>query len=331
MGYVLQRLIRLVLTLIAVSIITFGLLRMVPGSFAELSQQNVGLGQASGAATGSGGPDQGRPAWLDYLTFMKEIVTWHLPASYKYPQLTVSQIIAQGFPVSLSLAVLAIIVAIAISVPIGLFAALHKDRPADYGLMFVVTALAALPGYLLALILILVFASWLRILPTGGWAGPQNMIIPVVALGIEPVASLARYTRTSVLEQLREEYVVAALAKGGRRRVVMVRHVLRNSLIPLVTVAGPMFAHLATGTVFIEALMGIPGLGLFFATAARTRDMPLLMASTLFFALILVLLNLLVDLSYRFLDPRIRYQSPRASARSRRQLRADLREATSHG
>lgn len=261
---------------------------------------------------------------------MKELITWHLPYTYKYPQLTIGDVISQGFPVTLSIAFLAIVLTLVLAIPVGLAAALWKDTLIDRALMLVSTTLTALPGYLFVLILVLVLAVWLRLLPTGGWQGPKDLIIPVAALALEGVAPQARYVRSSVLEQLREEYVVAAMAKGGIRRTVMVRHVLRNSLIPLVTVAGPYFAHLLTGTVFIEALLRIPGLGLFFATAAQSRDMPLLMGSTLFFAIILVVMNLLVDLSYRILDPRVRYLAPSTTFRSRRRLRAKLKTAVAH-
>lgn len=332
--YLVGRVARLLLSLLAVSIITFILMQLVPGSYSDLQGADVGSGLGGtsvqgGAGSGGGGQDEA--AWLTYLKFMKGAVTWDMPPSYKYPQLTVNQIIEQGFPVSFTIAFLAMIVTVAVAIPTGLIAAVKQNKFLDYGPMFLFTVMTALPGYLFALVLILIFASWLRLLPTGGWDGVQYAIIPVLALGLEHVAKMARFVRSSVLESLREEYVVAARAKGATKGTVWVRHVLRNSLIPVVTVAGPMFAAMATGTVFIEALMGIPGLGLFFSVAARTRDLPLMMGATLFFAVLLMLVNLLVDLSYRLLDPRIRYQTPRATIRTRRQARARLEEVSSRG
>jgi ABC-type dipeptide/oligopeptide/nickel transport system permease component len=335
LGYLAGRLVRLIVSLIAVSIITFILMELVPGSYSDLQGTDVGsgLGGSSvqgGGTVGSGGHDD-QPAWQTYLDFMKGAATWNMPASYKYPQLTVNEIIEQGFPVSLTIAFLAMIITVAIAIPTGLIAAVKQNHALDYGPMFLFTVLTALPGYLFALVLILVFASWLRWLPTGGWNGPQYAVIPVLALGLEHVARMARFVRSSVLESLGEEYVVAAYAKGATKQTVWIGHVLRNSLIPVVTVAGPMFAAMATGTVFIEALMGIPGLGLFFSVAARTRDLPLMMGATLFFAALLMVVNLLVDLSYRLLDPRIRYRTPSASFRLRRRARARLEEAADHG
>jgi ABC-type dipeptide/oligopeptide/nickel transport system permease component len=319
LNYLVRRLLRLVLSLIAVSIVTFGLLQMVPGTFSDLA--NVGTTALSDEAVESEGIS-GRygddvPAWKQYVTFMEGVATWDMGPTFKYPHMTVEELIADHFPVSLSLAVPAMILTLLVAVPAGLLAAVRKDTIADHGSMFILTTIQALPGYLFAVLLILIFSVGLGWLPVRGWSGPEHLIIPVVALAVQPIAMLARYVRSSMLESLREDYVVAAMAKGGTRRVVLVRHVLRNSLIPLVTVVGPVFAALATGTVFVEVLLGIPGLGRLFTLAARTRDMPLLMGTTLFFALILMLINLIVDLVYGLLDPRIRHQQ-RTSLRWRR-------------
>ncbi|CAM3492919.1 ABC transporter permease [Occultella aeris] len=307
LGYLARRLVRLVLSLLAVSVITFGLLQLVPGSFAQLSDVGTTtLGNSSGGADPSG--QEGAAGWLEYFRFMGGAITWDMGPTYKYPQSTVEGLIGEAFPVSLSLAVPATLLTLLVAIPVGMLAAIKKDKPADYGSIFVLTTLQALPGYLFALLLMLILAVGLGWLPVRGWAGPEYMIIPVIALAVQPTAMLARYVRSSMLEALRDDYVTAALAKGGSTRTVLIRHVLRNSLIPLVTVVGPVFASLATGTVFIEVLLGIPGLGRLFTLAARTRDMPLLMGTTLFFALILMLVNLIVDVVYGLLDPRIAHQ-----------------------
>ena len=311
LGYLSRRLTRLILSLVAVSVITFGLLQLVPGSFADLA--NAGSTDLDADSTASGGALNQRygehiPAWQQYLTFMRGVATLDMGPSYRYPQSSVEELIIDAFPVSLSLAVPAIALTLLIAVPIGVLAAVKKDRLADYGTIFTLTTMQALPGYLFALLLVLIFSVGLGMLPVRGWAGPEHMIIPVVALAVQPTAMLARYVRSSMLEELREDYVIAARAKGGKSRTVLVRHVLRNSMIPLVTIVGPTFAGLVTGTVFIEVLLGIPGLGQLFTGAARTRDMPLLMGTTLFFAFVFLLLNLIVDVIYGLLDPRIRHE-----------------------
>lgn len=315
--YAVGRVVRLVLSLFAVSLITFGMLQLVPGTFAQLSALSAtSLGSTSGQTDVEATHVSDPAAWLQYVTFMRGFLVWNMGPSYKYPQNSVESLIGEALPVSLTLATLAIIVTLLLAVPIGVIAALRKGRLADTGTMFVLTLLQALPGYLFALLLVLVFSVWLRVLPLSGWESPANLVIPVIALAAYPTAILARYVRSSMLESLREEYVVAALAKGGKPGTVVVRHVLRNSLIPLVTAVGPIFASLTIGTVFVEVLLGIPGIGRLFTLAARTRDMPLLMATTLVFALILMLVNLLVDLTYGLLDPRIRH-AEQASQRRR--------------
>ncbi|WP_205856350.1 ABC transporter permease [Phytoactinopolyspora endophytica] len=322
------------LSLIVVSIITFGLLQLVPGSFSDLA--DVGSTALGDQTSADGGDLVGRygddvPAWEQYVTFMQGLATWDMGPTYKYPQTSVEELIGEAFPVSLSLAVPATLLTLVIAIPIGMLAAVKKDRLADYGSIFTLTTIQALPGYLFALLLVLIFSVGLGWLPVRGWNGPEYMIIPVVALAVQPTAQLARYVRSSMLEALRDEYVTAAYAKGGAKRTVLVRHVLRNSLIPLVTVVGPIFAALATGTVFVEVLLGIPGLGRLFTLAARTRDMPLLMGTTLFFAAILMVLNLIVDLTYGLLDPRIRHEQRRGGSWRRSKRPAFLRDSQVFG
>lgn len=312
--YLSLRIVRLILSLIAVSIITFTLLQLAPGNFADITRVTSGATSIGGTGTESMlAETQARygedtPAWQQYLTFMKGVVTWDMGPSYRYAGRGVEDIIASAFPVSASLAMIAVGLALVIAVPAGMIAALRQNSVVDHGTMFVVTLGHALPNYLIAAFLILLFTAELGWFPSSGWATPQHIVLPVLALSLGPAAVLARYVRSSMLETLREEYVTAAMAKGGPQAVVIVRHALRNSLIPLVTVVGPLLAALMTGTVFVEALFRIPGLGYYAATAAASRDMPLLMGTVLFFAVIVMVMNLLVDLIYGVLDPRVRTQ-----------------------
>lgn len=307
-----RRIVRMILCLIAVSILTWMLVQLAPGDFETIQAGgggSVGLAQQAsaehvGAVTERYGSDV--PSWQQYLTFMGGVVTGDMGPTYKYQHLSVQGIILRGFPVSASLALGATLIAVVIAVPVGILAAVKRKTAWDSGPMFVVTLGHGLPNYLMGLVLVLIFASALNLLPPFGWNGPQNMIMPMLALAASPIATLARYVRNAVLENLREEYVVAAKARGGRFRTIMSAHVLRNSLIPLVTVLGPMFAALATGTIFVESIFGIPGLGRYFTEAAVSRDIPLLMGSTLFFAALLMTMNVLVDLVYALLDPRVR-------------------------
>nr|WP_174257588.1 ABC transporter permease [Phytoactinopolyspora alkaliphila] len=312
MTFLSRRLVRLALCLVAVSIITFTLLQSAPGNFADIQRVTSGASSIGGTGTeqmlaeslSRYGDDV--PAWQQYLTFMQGVATWDMGPSYRYAGRAVEDIIGSAFPISATLALLAVTLALLIAVPAGVFAALRQNSKADHSTMFLVTLGNALPSYLVAAFLIVIFSASLGWLPSSGWSRPEHLILPVLALSLGPAAVLARYVRSSMLETLREEYVTAAMAKGGPYRTVIVRHALRNSLIPLVTVVGPLLAALMTGTVFVEALFRIPGLGYYAATAAASRDMPLLMGTVLFFALIIMVVNLAVDLTYGFIDPRIR-------------------------
>lgn len=298
--------------MVAVSAIAFTLLELAPGSFAGIARLSNNTTGLSAAATSEATSQlQARysatiPPWHQYLIFLKGAVHWDFGPSYEYPQLTVQHIIATAFPVSATLALLGMAIALIIAIPIGVVAAVRRSSKTDYITMAGVTVLYAVPNYLAGLCLTLVFSTTLHLLPTQGWTGPSNIILPALALGLAPAGILARYVRSSVLETLREEYVVAAIAKGASPFVLSVRHVLRNSLIPLVTVVGPLLAEMMVGTVFVETIFGVPGMGLYFADAARQRDLPLLMGTTVFFAIVIMLMNLIVDLSYGVLDPRVR-------------------------
>jgi peptide/nickel transport system permease protein len=311
-SFLVRRLVRVILSLIAVSVIAFTLLQLAPGEFADIVALTSGSTGLSAGETDAAAADisarfgGGIPAWQQYVNYMRGLATLDLGYSYQYPQFKVEELIATAFPVSATLALTAIVLALAIAIPVGAIAASRRGTGWDFGGMLVVTSGHALPNYLAGVALVLIFSSVFHLLPTGGWRGPQYMIMPTIALAIGPAGVMARYVRSSMLETLSEDYIVTARSKGGSPLTVSVRHALRNSLIPLVTIAGPQLANLLTGTIFVEAVFSIPGLGSFFASAARFRDMPLLMGTTLFFAALLMVMNLIVDLLYAVLDPRTR-------------------------
>lgn len=319
-----RRLVRLVLCMFAVSLLTFGLLQLAPGDFAGIQASGGGTVSLAQQATSENRTELGArygsdvPLWQQYTTFMVGAVTGDMGPSYRFTSRSVEEIIATAFPISATLAVSATLLAVAIAVPLGILAAVRRRSVLDTGTMFLATLGNGLPNYLAALVLVLIFGVGLGILPIYGWKGPEHMVLPTLALAIAPVGVLARHVRSSMLENLRQDYVITARAKGGRERTILVTHVLRNSLMPLVTVVGPMFAALATGTIFVEKIFGIPGLGHYFTQAAVSRDMPLLMGTTLFFAALLMLMNLLVDLCYAALDPRVRADLGLASHGPRR-------------
>jgi ABC-type dipeptide/oligopeptide/nickel transport system permease component len=244
--------------------------------------------------------------------------------SYTSKSRTVNDIIKQQLPISIQLGVLALIVAMVIGIPLGILAALKQNTFWDYVGMSLAIFGVSVPVIILGPILIWIFGVSLKLLPPTGWgAKPPYLLgifptqfgwsywrfalMPMIALGLGSSAILARLTRASLLQVVREDYIRTARAKGLRERTVITRHAMKNSMIPVITVLGPMFAGLVTGTFVTELIFGIPGMGRYFVTSITNRDYPVIMGTILLYAVILVMANLVVDIVYGFLDPRIRY------------------------
>ncbi|HEX3721863.1 MAG TPA: ABC transporter permease, partial [Nitrolancea sp.] len=232
-----------------------------------------------------------------------------LGPSYVNTSRTVTDIIRDFFPVSLELGIVAMVVGTVIGLTLGIVAALHQNSWIDYTAMFSAVIGIATPSYVMATLLIYLLSLELHLVPTSGWGGVFNVriIIPALALCLGPAAQLARYTRSAVLEVLRQNYVRTAQAKGLQYRAVVVRHVIKNAMNPVVTISGVILANVITGSFFVETICGVPGIGRYFVTAATGRDYPVLMALTLLFAILIILANLFVDIAYGFLDPRVTY------------------------
>jgi ABC-type dipeptide/oligopeptide/nickel transport system permease component len=191
-------------------------------------------------------------------------------------------------------------------VPLGILAALRQNSWVDYVITFVASLGFAVPNFALAIVFITVISDIYHLLPTGGWGTPQQLILPVAAYALFPMAQVARYTRASVLEALRADYVRTARAKGLPARIIVWKHVLRNALLPMITVIGPLVPDLITGSIFIEGIFSIPGLGSFFSASALTRDYPMIMAVTLLYTVLIAVTYLITDLLYVVVDPRVR-------------------------
>ncbi|MCL6455104.1 MAG: ABC transporter permease [Alicyclobacillus sp.] len=312
--FILKRLLYMVISFLVVSLVTFFLMKAAPGSFLEL---NLQVGGVAAAASSMQITPQlmeafikqyhlDAPWYVQYWSYVYDFVTLHLGYSMEYPDTPTLQLIGRTFPISIGLAVVSVAVAVFASIALGILAARRENSWADSSTMFVATLGTAVPAYVVAVLLALVFGVWLRVLPVIGFQGPKYYVLPVLSLAIPIIGSLSRYMRNSLISALHSEYVVTVFAKGGGIREVIRRHALKNSLVPLVTVVGPHIAGLMMGTVLIEGLFGLPGLGQVFAQAASRRDYPLIMDSTLLYSVVIMLMNLLVDLIYGVLDPRIR-------------------------
>jgi oligopeptide transport system permease protein len=288
-----------------VATVTFFLMHSAPGSpWDAKSTQGRQLDPALEASFNRQyGLD--KPLFIQYTTYLKNAVMLDFGDSYKQRGKSVTEIIGQGFPYSAKVGVLALAISLLIGIPVGIFAALRHNTVADYLSLFVTTVSYTLPDFVIAIFLLIVFSvnlGWFPILFTD-W---RSYILPAVALGTGSAAFIARLTRASVLEVLRYDHVTTARAKGLPNRTVIGRHVVRNSLIPVLTVVGPAFAGLITGTIIIERVFGVPGMGRLFIDSITSRDYPVIMGVTLFYAFIIVMSNLAVDIAYGFVDPRIR-------------------------
>ncbi|HBG29981.1 oligopeptide ABC transporter permease OppB [Candidatus Macondimonas diazotrophica] len=248
------------------------------------------------------------PLWQQYLRYLGDLARGDLGPSFKYADYTVNELIAQGFPVSLRLGLAAMAVALLIGLPAGMLAALRQNRPLDHVTMAAAMTGISVPGFVVAPLLILVFAVHLGWLPAGGLSGGLSAwILPVTALSLPLLAYIARLTRASLIEVWRSPFIRTARAKGLPLRVILVRHALKPTLLPVVSFLGPALAGVITGSVVIEAIFGIPGLGRYFVQGALNRDYTLVMGVVVFYGALIIVFNFLVDLLYALLDPRVRY------------------------
>src|SRR5258706_363550 len=227
--------------------------------------------------------------------------------SYKSKSRTVNDIFHDQLPISAQLGVMALTLALLIGMPLGILAALRRNTRVDYLAMSVAILGVSVPAIILGPFMVWIFAVSLKWLPVSGWGTPEQAIMPTFALGFASSALIARLTRASLLEVMHEDYVRTARAKGLSERNVIIVHAMKNAMIPVVTVIGPLFAALVTGTFVVETIFGIPGMGSYFISSISNRDYPVIMGTILLYGSLLVLSNLVVDLAYGWLDPRIRY------------------------
>jgi oligopeptide transport system permease protein len=247
------------------------------------------------------------PIHIQYINWVGNLVQGNLGPSYKYQDRTVNDIVADGIWTTVQLGVMAFLLSVVVGIPLGIIAALGHNRWPDYLSTAISIIGIAMPSFVLALILVVFFGVTLRWLPTGGWKGPETWVLPTIALAGFPIAVIARYTRASMLEVTRKDYIRTAHSKGLADRAVVSRHMIRNALIPVVTILGPTLAFLVTGSFIIETIFGIPGIGRYYITSIAQKDYGVLMAMTILYAFAVAFLNLVVDMLYAYIDPRIRY------------------------
>jgi oligopeptide transport system permease protein len=246
------------------------------------------------------------PLIKQYSDYLLGIVRLDLGPSYKYQGRVVNDFIKEGFPVSAIIGIFAILVALGIGIPSGIFAALGHNKWQDSLLMLVAIIGVSVPSFVLATLLQFIFSYRLGWLPPALWGTPSQLVMPVLALSAFPMAFVARLTRSSMIEVLSQDYIRTAHSKGLAKSAVILRHVLKNALIPAIAVLGPIIASLLTGTFVIEKIFAIPGLGRYYVNSIYNRDYTVILGITVFFAAFVLLMSLLVDVIYAIIDPRIK-------------------------
>jgi oligopeptide transport system permease protein len=290
-------------TLFAIITLTFFLMHLVPGG--PFVSDKMMAPEIQAALNAKFHLDQ--PVWLQYLNYLKGVVAFDFGPSFKYPGMTVNQMILEGLPVTAKVGMLSLICVIALGVPMGVIAAVHRNRWPDSLVMILATIGVAVPSYVIATLALYVFALRLGWVPTFGVDDWRGYFLPVIALSGFWISFIARLSRSSLLETLQQDYMTTAKAKGLRTGQVLFKHGLRNSLIPVVTVLGPVAANLLTGSFVIEQIFALPGIGRHFVLSITNRDYTAIMGITIFYATILMVMIFIVDMLYLVLDPRIKY------------------------
>ncbi|MBI2604604.1 MAG: ABC transporter permease [Deltaproteobacteria bacterium] len=304
--YALKRLALAVPTMLALMLITFVVMKAVPGG--PFDDEKALPPDVKAAIEKSYHFDE--PVLRQFARYVSGALSGDLGPSYRYAgSRTVNEVIAESFPVSAQLGLVALAFAMSAGIPLGVLAARHRGGALDFSAMFLAIAGVSLPSYLVASVLILVFSLWLGWLPPALWEDWRSMVLPAVTLGLRPLAMVARLTRASLLETLHSDYVRTAEAKGLGARSILFKHALKNALIPVVTLLGPLVAATVAGSFVVEMIFAIPGMGKHFVSAVIDRDYTLIMGLTLVYGVLVIGANLAVDLVYGWIDPRMRAQT----------------------
>ena len=300
--YITNRILLMFVTLFLIITLTFFLMHAIPGG--PFTSEKMLAPEIEAALNAKYHLDD--PVWLQYLNYLKSVASFDLGPSFKYPGIQVNDMIADGLPVTLKIGALSLLVVVLIGVPMGIVAALKKGQWQDSLVMAFATIGIAIPSYVIATILLFVFALKLGWVPTFGLDEWRGYILPVIALSGFYLSYVARLTRSSMLDVLDQDFMKTAKAKGLSPYKILIHHGLRNALIPIVTVLGPVVANLLTGSFIIEQIFALPGIGRHFVLSISNRDYTTIMGITIFYACFLMLMIFIVDMLYLIIDPRIK-------------------------
>ena len=301
-GYVVRRIVSMIITLFFVITLTFVMMHSIPGNpFTGEKKLPPAIEKALMEKY-----NLDTPLSQQYVDYVSGVAKGDFGPSMKYNGRTVNDLIGDGFPVSAELGGLAILLIVILGIPLGVVAALKQGTWVDRTMIFFAIVGVTIPSFVLATLLIYVFGTKLKWLPTSRWVSWKSRIMPTIALGVSSIAYVARLTRSSMLEVINQDYIRTARAKGLSETVVVFKHALKNALIPVVTYLGPLTAAILTGSFIIEKIFAVPGMGRMFVESISNRDYTVIMGVTIFYSLILVLFIFIVDLIYGLIDPRIK-------------------------
>ncbi|MFC5405254.1 ABC transporter permease [Cohnella soli] len=306
--YVLRRFIYMIITLWVIITATFFLMKLLPGNpfgeaAAKMPPENLAILKAQYGLD--------KPEWQQYLKYLGNVAVGDLGVSYQFPTRTVVSVIKQSFPASLELGIESLIIAVIFGITLGIIAALRHNKWQDYSAMFIALIGISVPSFVVAPLLSLYVGNRWGILPPGLWEGPENRILPAIALAFGTIAILARMMRASMLEVSSLDYIKTAKSKGLPTSKIVIGHMLRNAILPVVTILGPIAVNVITGTLIVESVFVIPGLGYQFVSSITTLDYTMITGLTIFYAAILIVVMFLTDIAYGIIDPRIRMSGRR--------------------
>lgn len=303
--HIIKRILFLIPLLLIISFLAFSLVRVAPGGPFDTDRKPASA-EIERNLKARYHLDQ--PIWKQYLYFLNGLVHGDLGASLKYRNHTVMDIIQQGLPISMMLGMLSFALALGLGIPLGFIAAIRKGSWVDYSTTLLALGAICVPGFILAPILILLFSIHWKIFPVALWGSPSHLVLPVIALGIYFAGRVARLTREGMITALQSDFIVTARAKGLSNSAIYIRHALRLGILPVLSYSGPLLADLLTGSFVVENIFQIPGIGVFMINSALNRDYTMVVGLALVYSVLLLLLNLLVDILYSYLDPRIKLQ-----------------------
>lgn len=301
--YIMRRVMYMLITLWFIITFTFFLMKSLPGNpfgdgAEKLGPENLAILKAQYGLD--------KPEWQQYLQYMSNVVRGDLGVSYQFPTQTVIDVIQTSFPKSLELGIISLCFAVVVGLSLGIFAALKHNRAGDYVSMFIAISGISIPSFILGPLLSYFVGVKLGWLPPGLWLGPEHRILPAIALSFGTIAILARMMRASMLDVTNQDYIKTAKSKGLGGNKIVWNHMIRNAILPVVTILGPIFVNVITGTFVVEKIFAVPGLGMQFVTSIYSNDYTMIAGLTIFYSVILVVVLFLTDIIYGFVDPRIR-------------------------